>query len=98
MGAVVHLISDARGVFIPQNFVEMFNMAEWGLDPTSWAVNMCLGGPHADGYWDAWEELLAKAVYKNGEYTYTLYQDGDLWAIDYERMTAEEKSNFGFDE
>jgi hypothetical protein len=96
--AVVHLLSDARGVYIPQNFVEMFDIEQWGLDPESWAVKKCLEGPDVDGYWDAWDELLRKAERKNGEYTYTLYQDGDLWALCYERMDEEEKSNFGFDE
>lgn len=96
--AVVHLLSDARGVYIPQNFVELFDMEQWGLDPESWAVTTCAEGPEADGYWEAWDDVLRKAEYQNGEDVYALHQDGDLWAVCFHRMTAEEKSNFGFDE
>ena len=99
MNAVIHLLNSARGVYIPQNFCEGFDLPSWGLDPESWAVKTCLSGPETDDYWDAWEEILNKAVCKDSDGNeYTLHQDGDLWAVCYERMTAEEKANFGWDE
>lgn len=93
------LLSDACGVFIPQIFCYDCVMDEWGLDPESWAVKTCLAGPETDGYWDAWEEILNKAVLITADgCKYYLHQDGDLWALCPELMTAEEKQNFGWDE
>ena len=73
MDAVELLLSDARGVYIPQNFCEIFDVAQWGLDPDSWAVETCLSGPETEFYWDAWDEILNKATYKKenciGEYS-----------------------------
>lgn len=98
LDAVSHLLSDARGVYIPRDFCEGFNITMWGLDPESWEVQTCKAGPDKEGYWDAWQEVLNDAVYKYGDDTYMLHQDGDLWALCLDRMTDEEKSNFGFDE
>ena len=99
MNAVTHLLDSARGVYIPQNFCELFDLQSWSLDPESWAVKTCLSGHETDDYWDAWEEILNNAEYKDSEGNeYRLHQDGDLWAVCYERMTAEEKANFGWDE
>ncbi len=95
--AIDLLLSDARGVYIPRDFCEEFNITMWGLDPESWEVQTCKAGPDTDGYWDAWTEILDKAKYKLKEDTYTLHQDGDLFAMCYERMTDEEKCNFGFE-
>ena len=99
MQAVNILLSDARGVYIPRDFVTTFTPAVWGLDPKSWAVETCKAGPDAEGYWDAWVEILERAKYRsvlNG-HTYSLYQDGDLWAICEEQMSDEEKQNFGLE-
>ncbi len=95
--AVNFLINDANGVYIPRVFLQMQNIRGWGLDPESWAVQTCWAGPDTDGYWDAWDEILRTAEQKIGEDTYRLYQEGDLWALCYERMTDEEKTNFGFE-
>ena len=48
---------------------------------------------------DAWDEVLrrAKFVHDDGR-EFRLYQDGDLWALCYEHMTDEERSNFGMEE
>ena len=108
LDAVEHLLSDARGQYIPRDFVECFNLADWGIDPESWAAQTCAEGPDNHDYWDAWEQILNNAEYKSGEYTvgedkltihtWRLYQDGDLWALCDELMSDEEKQNFGFDE
>ena len=101
LDAVEHLLSDARGQYIPRDFVECFNLADWGIDPESGAAQTCAAGCEAecvDWYWEAWDEILRKAEYKEGEYVWRLYQDGDLWALCDELMTDEEKQNFGFDE
>ena len=96
MDAVLHLLTDARGVYIPQNFVEMFDVKEWGLDPESWAIKACAEGPDNEEYWDAWDSILCNAKYSKDGDTWFLHQDGCLWAMCYERMTDEEKRAFEF--
>ena len=98
MNAVELLLSDARGVYIPRDFVEGFDLAEWGIDAESWGVQTCASGPEAEGYWDAWDKVLYRAEYRKGDHVWRLHHDGDLWAICYELMTDEEKQNFGFEE
>ena len=96
--AVQLLLSDARGIYIPRDFVQDFDLQAWGIDPESWAAQTCQN-PDAEGYWDAWNDITDKAQFTDAHGdTFTLYQDGDLWAICYERMTDEEKANFGFED
>ena len=96
MKAVEILLSDARGVYIPRDFVEGFDVTKWGLDPDSWEVQTC-ADPDNLLYWDAWNEILCKADYVEDDNHWELYQDGDLFAICTANMTDEEKQNFGFE-
>jgi len=93
--AVVHLLSDARGIYMPRDFAESFDLIEWGLYED---YTFILSNPDDDSYWDEWQIVLDSAKYidKDGN-EFRLYQDGDLWAICYDKMTNEEKTNFGFD-
>lgn len=95
--AVNLLLSDSRGVYIPRDFVTGFDMEKWqGISED--AVIECSDIDN-DFYWDAWIDILDHAFYVDSDGNkFTLYQDGDLWAICYEKMTSEEKHNFGFDE
>ena len=95
--AIECLLSDARGQYIPRDFIANFDITQWGIDPNSWEANTCAAGPDAPDYWDAWRCILDKAEFKEGPHTWTLHQDGDLWAMCYELMTDEEKRNFDFD-
>lgn len=99
LDAIECLLSDARGVYIPRDFVANFDMGEWGLDfeRDKWALDTCAAGPDEDGYWDAWDEILRVAEFKQGENVWRLHQDGDLWAVCYELMTDEEKRSFEFE-
>ena len=101
LNAVELLLSDARGQYIPRDFVANFDMAEWGLDyeRDKWALDVCAAGPENDEkyeYWDAWMQILDHAEYKKDGHVWVLHQDGDLWAVCYELMTDEEKRNFDF--
>ena len=100
MNAIELLLSDARGAYIPRDFVEGFDVTQWGLDPESWEVQRCASGPEVEDYWDAWEQILSNAEFRRheGHHVWRLHQDGDLWAVCYELMTDEEKRNFGFEE
>ena len=88
---LVLLLSDARGIYIPRDFMDFENwqgITEWQREQ--------LQAPDNEFYWDAWESVLNNATYKDGKYTYHLMQDGNLWACCSELMTEEEKLNFGF--
>jgi hypothetical protein len=91
------LLSDARGVYIPRDFVTGFDLSKFVGIP-DWARTTCSGGPEEEGYWDAWSEILdgAVCVTPNGR-RFTLWQDGDLWLICIEQMSSEERAAFGFD-
>ena len=96
--AVCLLLSDARGVYIPRDFVEGFDREAWGLsDPDfDWAWETC-SDPDNEHYWEAWEQILWHATYTCGDYYWKLCQDGDLWALCDDLMTDEEKRNFGWE-
>lgn len=98
--AVTLLLSDARGIYIPQNFVESCLEPKEGhwTGVADWARGECAAGPDTDGYWDAWDDILNRAIYHapNGD-EFRLYQDGDLWLLCFEKMSAEERENFGFE-
>lgn len=90
------LLSDARGIYIPRDFVQGFDLSKWSC--ISESDIEILQNPENDFYWDSWESVLnsAKFTADDGR-VFTLWQDGDLFAICYESMTDEEKQNFGFD-
>ena len=93
--AVVLLLSDTRGVYIPQNFTECCDMDEWHVSEKDVEY---LSNIDNSWYWEAWNDVLEQAYYIDAEGNkFTLYQDGDLWAICFERMTKDEKESFGFD-
>lgn len=102
------LLSDNRGVFIPQHFAEGFRFAGidglteadknviLGVDPSD--VETCRLGTDAEWYWEAWDSILNNAHWLDEEGNkFFLYQDGDLWGCCLELMTREERENFGFD-
>ena len=95
--AIELLLDSARGSYIPRDFVESMDVPKWGLDPESWQVKAC-ADPDSELYWEAWESIVNNAEANLEGYTYRLHHDGDLWAVDYDRMTEEEKINFGFED
>lgn len=105
MNATILILSDARGVYIPRDFltdqhgdIAREHCAAWGLtsDNESWWVDAT--DPDSECYWDAWTWVLDHARFTTPEGdVYHLHQDGDLWGLCHERMTDEEKNNFGFD-
>lgn len=95
----IHLmLSDARGVYIPRDFVQGINLEVWqGI--SAWAREACDKGPDDNpDYWDAWSDILdnAKRIDADGN-SWFLLQDGDLWVYCVELMTIREKLDFGFD-
>jgi hypothetical protein len=97
--AIILLFDSCRGVYIPRDFVSDERLREnFGLtdeNKTSWMP--CLD-PNSDYYWGAWDWVLDNAEHNSELGNYRLHQDGDLWGLDYDRMTNEEKENFGFED
>lgn len=102
MEAIVLILSDARGTYIPRDFVcddwneiDHEHCEAWGIKLGDAAILQNLG---SEGYWDTWCDVMNYAEFTDPEGNkFKLYQDGDLWGICYDKMTPEEKQNFGFD-
>ena len=99
MQAIEIMADSNRGVYIPQHFIE--SCADgWlnGIDADDIAC-VALGPDDNEQYWDAWVMVLDNASYtaSNGD-VYTLYQDGDLFAICFDKLTDEQRDNMGFND
>lgn len=103
----VNLILDShRGIYIPRDFVTDHSgntldegNSNWGLTEANIAHWGSAADPESEGYWDAWSWILDNAEYTDDSGNkYRLHQDGDLWGVCYDRMTDDEKSNFGFED
>lgn len=88
------LLSDARGIYIPRDFYEDFDLDKWNLKAEELTV---LADPENEWYWDTWEYVLNTAYFEIDGKTYHLYQDGDLLAVAYDHLTGDEKDSLGFD-
>jgi hypothetical protein len=66
-----------RGIYIPQQFAEAIDPADWtGIDTED--LDVLRAGPDHESYWDAWQDVLDHAETKDGR---VLWQDGDLWLV-----------------
>lgn len=87
------LVSSAHGVYVPQAFVERYDLSLWnGIRDED--IETIKAGPDHEWYWDSWNDILNSATYSHDGREYRLHQDGDLWAICAEQMTDEEYLNF----
>lgn len=74
------LVDEARGIYVPQSFAESYQAHEWGIGEEDESILMA--GPDAEDYWDTWDDVIKQAIYEDDDgMKWTLYQDGDLWAI-----------------
>jgi hypothetical protein len=94
--AIILFCNSVSGVYIPQRFAqEIKRDLVVGIEPDF--LDHLLD-PESDDYWSDWDHVLNYCQVKDGDNTWILFQDGDLWLLDLDRMTEEEKQNFGFDE
>lgn len=75
------LLDGCRGSTIPEAFATEFDHALWrGVNLGD--VEECALGPGAPEYWEAWENILSTATLVDTDgNVWTLWQDGDLWAV-----------------
>jgi hypothetical protein len=86
------LLSDARGQYIPRDFVTIFDMKRWHL--TEEDVEACLD-PYNEWYWEQWYCIEYKARYTDDDgFSWTLHQDGDLYAVR-DDMTEDDWEEWG---
>ncbi len=92
--AVILFCDSGSGCYIPQRFAAEI-MPQY-LQGVSQDELNDLADPDNEGYWDTWSRVLdnAKVVDNTTGQTYTLWHDGDLWLLDWDNMTDEEKRNF----
>ena len=91
--AIEILVSDSRGVYVPQSFVSNYDISLWSdIDPDD--VEILAEGPEHEYYWETWNDVLSSAKYIHGGNEWVLHQDGDLFAICYELMTDQEYEDF----
>lgn len=88
------LLDSARGVYVPRDFVEGFDLAKFGIVLSDWEQEV-LKDPETEGYWDAWQRVEGEASYThdNGD-VYTLHHDGDLFMVCVDNLTEEEQEQF----
>ena len=92
MQAIEIYADSNRGVYIPQFFADTRADGWHGISEENDAI--LKDGPDNEWYWDTWVTVLANAYYLDDKGNkYTLYHDGDLFVICYEKMTEEEKTN-----
>jgi hypothetical protein len=74
------LVSDHHGQYIPQVFAETVRRDLFGetISAEDWAV--LESGPDHEHYCETWDSVLSSAETADGV---SLYQDGDLWAVDW---------------
>ena len=81
------LLSDARGIYIPRDFVTQFDIADdtsvvngWrGIDPKDIAI---CENPDHEWYWEAWQDICDSAYYIDTKgVRFNLYQNGDLFMV-----------------
>ena len=100
--AVCLLVDSAHGVYVPRSFCTNFDLTKWaGIDQADVDIILSenaegdlLSPYEIEAYWDAWQEILDSATFTENGNVWRLNQDGDLWALCYELMTNEERSNF----
>lgn len=96
MSGLTLLIDGHHGVYVPQVFAEQFDLNEWRINLPDQLELQDIDNLY---YWDTWNDVLTNAKYidKDG-HVWTLWQDGDLWAVCEELLTEEERENFGWNE
>lgn len=93
MGNIECLVDGAHGSYVPQVFAETCTPSAWGV--TGADVETLLAGPDHPDYWEVWDDVLLYAQYPADDgRTFTLHQDGDLFAVAVDALTDDEYAAF----
>lgn len=90
----IHVFCDgASGIYIPQRFANEHVPELWtGIDSED--LDILRAGPEHEFYDDAWSAVLDDATATIDGNTFTLYQDGDLFAVCPDLMSPQEYQEF----
>lgn len=94
--AVILFCDGSSGNYIPQRFAEEINTQY--LSGVSQDDLNELANPDNEYYWETWDKVCDNAVVSFNGDEYRLHQSDALWLLCYDRMSDQEKENFGFDE
>ena len=97
--AIILFLDCSRGHYIPRDFAQ--SVRRDCIRGVSLELLDSLAredSVEGDFYWDDWHAVLDNAKILHDGAEYTLHHDDDLWLINYELMTDEEKRNFGFED
>jgi hypothetical protein len=94
MDTMILFCDSASGQYIPQRFAAEINQ-QYLEGVTQDELNE-LANPDSEWYFDVWDTVLnnARIVDHNTGQTFILHHDGDLWLLDLDNMTEEEKFIF----
>ena len=93
------IIDGHHGVFVPTVFAQTVNRAILsGVSAETLDYLAKEESTEDDWFWDEWDSVLNNARITHNGKIYHLHQDGDLFAIDWDNLTSEEKHNLGFDD
>jgi hypothetical protein len=98
MDAVVLILSDARGIYIPRDFltdnrndIVWKHCESWGLTEANKDFWIEATDPTYEHYWEDWDWILSNAKYTTEEGEVYLCQD--LWALCTTRCPTKRKSD-----
>lgn len=97
--AIIHFLDSARGQYIPRDFAQIINREV--LHGVSFELLDSLAEEDSNNgefYWEDWEMVVNNARIVLDGVEYTLHHDGDLWLVNIDLMTAEERISFGFED
>lgn len=76
-GKIDCILDGQHGIYIPQLFAKLYPEFVNGEDK-----EILIAGPEHEQYWDAWDDVLNYAEWKDDEGNkWTLYQNDDLFAV-----------------
>lgn len=97
--AIIHFLDSSRGQYIPRDFAQIINRECIQCVSLELLDNLAKEDSNeSEFYWEDWQTVLDNAKIMHDGVEYTLHHDGDLWLINFDAMTSEEKHNFGFED
>lgn len=96
---MILFLDEQRGQYIPRDFAQTIKRE--CIKGVSLELLESLAKENSNDsefYWEDWEIILNNAKIAFDGVEYTLHHDGDLWLINFEAMTEQEREDFGFND